>query len=182
MEGSRVALALAAGMLSLIAYQHGLLRFPPRPARTAADAAGMQGASLKGYELSPGPGSGYIWMYGRGVHARPRGHDLHITVDEIRLVAADRLSVTKFRSLALSIHRRVEGSWKFVGSVTHDDVASALEAGTTYTFAKPQEFIVASAADICAREPCYFRLHVIGQVGSNRPGWDVTDLRPVTLQ
>lgn len=57
-----------------------------------------------------------------------------------------------------------------------------LEPGGAFTYAGPQEFVIQGAADTCTREPCHFRLHVLGQVASGRPGWDVTDMAPLIFR
>ena len=164
-----------AAVLLATAYQSGLLQKAADRVRPK-DAALSPRAALAGYELTPGPGSGYIQMYGRGIHAGASGPDLRISIEEVRLVATHRQSTTKFQDLALSLHRRIEGNWQLVGVATRKDVQSGLEAGGTFTYPGSQEFVIEGAADTCTRDPCHFRLHVLGQVASGRPGWDVTDM------
>lgn len=160
------ALALGAALILILPRISGTLQTPTVPA---------------GFELTPGPGSGYILIYGRGVQASARGPDVRITIDEIRLAENAKAS-TGFRDLSLSVHRRVEGKWRLVGAASGADIRSTLDAGGAYAYPGPQEFTVAGAAETCLREPCHFRVHVLGQVGTGRPGWDVTELAPLRLR
>lgn len=48
--------------------------------------------------------------------------------------------------------------------------------------AGPHAFLIEGAAETCMRESCHFRVHVVGRVGSDRPGWDVTEMAPLAIQ
>ena len=165
-------------MLALVAYLSGI---PRKPAPEGPGSAGSGARELSGFELTPGPGSGYIRIYGRGVRAEADGDDLRIVIDEVRLVATEPRARTAHRNLALSVHRKVDGNWRLVGHAEQKGPESEIDPGGTYSYRGAQVFVIEGGATICRREACHFRLHVLGRVGSNRPGWDVTDMAPLRL-
>lgn len=164
--------------LTFVAYLSGV---PGKKLPWTSGSAESGTPELSGFELSPGPGSGYIRIYGRGAHAEPAGPDLRVVIDEVRLLAVDPRASTTHSSISLSVHRRVDGKWRLVGTAGQKGPESGFGPGGTFSYPGAQAFVIERGAEICRREACSFRLHILGRVGANRPGWDVTDMVPLRL-
>lgn len=135
-----------------------------------------------GDELVPGPGSGHVAVYGRGVTSRVDGRDLRIEVAEIRVAPLDRTRQVALRDLSVSVHRSVGGRFQLIGHAVHSDASAQSEPGKVHAYAGPRVFHVRDAGLVCTREPCHFRLHVLALPAGVRPGWDVTEMHPVQLK
>lgn len=133
------------------------------------------------YELKPGPGSGTLRVYGRGVQVAGSGADVRVSIDEILLVPTRPRAKHSYRDLALSVHRPVQGGWQLVGHAETRSAETPMKAGFL-AIPGPHAFVVPGIADTCVRERCHFRIHVVGRVGSERPGWEVTDMAPLALR
>jgi len=66
--------------------------------------------------------------------------------------------------------------------VTPRAAIGSISPGTAHTLTGPHEFLIRGAAEPCRTGGCYYRLHIFGQAGTDRPGWDVTDMAPLALR
>jgi hypothetical protein len=133
------------------------------------------------YEFKPARGSGILRVYGRGGRAEVAGSDLRVTLEEILLLPVRPRDATAWYDLTVSVHRATQSGWTLVGAADRRSGSGEIAAGRAATVPGPHAFVVRGAGEVCASERCAFRLHVVGRVGSERPGWEVTDLAPVTL-
>jgi hypothetical protein len=170
--------AAAAGILLALAEVAGLWHWAALTGGSVAEPE----VDYARYELKPGPGTGNLRMYGRGARASVEGKDLRLSVEEVLLIPSNPRASTDWRDLSVSVHRAVGGGWQLVGHAETKGGGPAIAPGTARALPGPHAFLVRGAGDACRETQCWFRLHVVGSVGRERPGWEVTDMAPLVLR